>query len=147
MFSIVVSYLLLPGSSKLPLVVHGQSGSGKTSVLSMVLKCCTDWFNSDVAVVVRYLGTTPDSSLLRRLLESLCQQISILLNQNYTAANQKVCCILSCPLFTVLFISFFFIYCRHLAPKCWHSSSILLVLDIPAASYSFLIFQQHLTRS
>eukprot|EP00794_Sanderia_malayensis_P012962 gene12962-14292_t len=80
----------LKGSVNHPLVVHGESGSGKTSVLSMALECSRSWFASDVAVIARYLGTTPDSSLLRRLLYSICQQIAILLNQDYDAANRKV---------------------------------------------------------
>ena len=78
------------GSESYPLVVYGESGSGKTSVLSMVLKCCQEWFNSGSAIVTRFLGITPDSSLLRRLLMSLCQQISFLLDREYNESKVKV---------------------------------------------------------
>ncbi|XP_065054750.1 NACHT domain- and WD repeat-containing protein 1-like isoform X2 [Rhopilema esculentum] len=80
----------LNGSESYPLVVYGESGSGKTSVLSMVLKCCQEWFNSGSAVVTRFLGITPDSSLLRRLLMSLCQQISFLLDREYNENKVKI---------------------------------------------------------
>ncbi|XP_070561115.1 NACHT domain- and WD repeat-containing protein 1-like [Ptychodera flava] len=59
-----------------PLVVHGPSGSGKTSVVAMAGKLARDWLSSDAVVILRFLGTTPDSSNIRRVLYSVIQQIN-----------------------------------------------------------------------
>ena len=80
-----------------PFILFGTGGSGKTSFLSKVAcKCMTasrgrksvgligqtflrkrEWHLSGKPIlVVRYLGTTPDSSSLLPLLKSICQQLS-----------------------------------------------------------------------
>jgi hypothetical protein len=60
-------------SNQSPLVVYGQSGSGKTSLIAMAARQC----KKDVgrAVVMRFLGTTQQSCNIRTVLVSLCQQI------------------------------------------------------------------------
>ena len=60
-------------SNQSPLVVYGQSGSGKTSLVAMAARQC----KGDVgrAVVMRFLGTTQQSCNIRTVLLSLCQQI------------------------------------------------------------------------
>ena len=60
-----------------PLVLHGESGSGKTSVLA---KCASlvpsHWLSKRKAsTIIRFLGTSPSSASIRRTLRSLCQQI------------------------------------------------------------------------
>ncbi|XP_068711765.1 NACHT domain- and WD repeat-containing protein 1-like isoform X2 [Montipora foliosa] len=55
-------------------VVYGQSGCGKTSVMSMVAKEAWN-ISSQSNVVIRYIGTTPNSSQIRLLLHSVCEQI------------------------------------------------------------------------
>ncbi|ELU16966.1 hypothetical protein CAPTEDRAFT_23665, partial [Capitella teleta] len=66
------------------IVIHGQSGSGKTSIIA---KCAqqvsgevSEWIPEKSApkVVLRFLGTTPSSSSIHRTLESICNQISYL---------------------------------------------------------------------
>jgi ABC-type molybdenum transport system ATPase subunit/photorepair protein PhrA len=37
-----------------PLVIHGQSGSGKTSLMAMIAKNSFDWFDGKATVVLRY---------------------------------------------------------------------------------------------
>jgi chromosomal replication initiation ATPase DnaA len=37
-----------------PLVIHGQSGSGKTSLMAMIAKNSFDWFEGKATVVLRY---------------------------------------------------------------------------------------------
>ncbi|XP_070560212.1 NACHT domain- and WD repeat-containing protein 1-like [Ptychodera flava] len=60
-----------------PLVVHGPSGSGKTSVVAMAAKLARDWLScSDAVVILRFLGTTPNSSNIRKVLYSVVQQIN-----------------------------------------------------------------------
>ena len=57
-----------------PLVIFGQSGCGKTSVMSMVAK--EAWhISSQSNVVIRYIATTPNASHIRLLLHSVCEQV------------------------------------------------------------------------
>lgn len=65
------------GSDK-PLVLYGEGGCGKTSLLAMSAgKSSAEWFpGARPLCVIRFLGTTPDSSALTPTLISICQQIS-----------------------------------------------------------------------
>ncbi|XP_070534262.1 NACHT and WD repeat domain-containing protein 2-like [Ptychodera flava] len=60
-----------------PMVIYGESGSGKTSVVAKaVQQTATNWFGrTDAAIVLRFLGTTPASTGIRQLLRSVCKQI------------------------------------------------------------------------
>ncbi len=60
-----------------PLVVQGESGSGKTSIMAKsAMLASTQWVkNPNAVVVLRFLGTTPASTGVRQLLRSICQQI------------------------------------------------------------------------
>ncbi len=67
--------------SDIPLTVYGSSGCGKTSVLAKILEhCCGGvWVAPDgkpFVVLARFLGTTPQTSNLYQLLDSLCSQLS-----------------------------------------------------------------------
>lgn len=67
------------GKSDKPLILYGQGGCGKTSLLAKIAAMCFPWFEERNAVpllILRFLGTTPDSSALAPMLISLCQQIS-----------------------------------------------------------------------
>ncbi|XP_077984718.1 NACHT domain- and WD repeat-containing protein 1-like [Glandiceps talaboti] len=65
----------MKSNRQVPLVVHGPSGSGKTSVVAMAAKMARTWVDGKAVVVLRFLGTTPNSSNIRRVLYSLVQQI------------------------------------------------------------------------
>ncbi|KAH3895797.1 hypothetical protein DPMN_019963 [Dreissena polymorpha] len=80
----IKSYLL-DQSAKAPLVVHGISGTGKTSILAMTAKLCKTWLPKTPKLVLRFLGTTVESSSVLPLLQSLVQQLSILGNQSLRA--------------------------------------------------------------
>ncbi|GAB0097357.1 NACHT domain-containing protein [Sergentomyia squamirostris] len=72
----IKGYML--GDSEKPLVLYGEGGCGKTSLLaksaSLFMK---EWFKEAKPVsIIRFLGTTPDSSALTPTLISICQQIS-----------------------------------------------------------------------
>ncbi|XP_055855708.1 NACHT and WD repeat domain-containing protein 2 [Episyrphus balteatus] len=66
------------GDSDKPLVLYGEGGCGKTSLLAKSASLvASDWFVSKRPInVIRFLGTTPDSSALTPTLISICQQIS-----------------------------------------------------------------------
>ena len=57
-----------------PLILHGKSGSGKTSILAKaardVCKCSDGCY-----LVLRFLGTSPQSTFLREVLVSVCDQV------------------------------------------------------------------------
>ncbi|CAF0870188.1 unnamed protein product [Adineta ricciae] len=67
------------GSSKQPVVLWGEGGCGKSSMLAKIASESTSWFlskNCTPIRLVRFLGTTPDSSSIGPLLRSVCQQLS-----------------------------------------------------------------------
>jgi NACHT domain- and WD repeat-containing protein len=70
----------IQGPSKQPLVLWGEGGCGKSSMLAKIASESTSWFSTTCTPIrlVRFLGTTPDSSSIGPLLRSVCQQISIL---------------------------------------------------------------------
>jgi hypothetical protein len=59
-----------------PIILYGQGGCGKTSLLAKMAAMCFQWLGSPPLLILRFLGTTPDSSALTPMLISLCQQIS-----------------------------------------------------------------------
>lgn len=73
---LIEAYML--GPSEKPLVLFGEGGCGKTSMLSKAAALTFDvWFKGAKPIsVIRFLGTTPDSSALTPTLVSMCQQIS-----------------------------------------------------------------------
>ena len=58
-----------------PLVVHGSSGSGKTSIMAMIVQRGKKEVAKDAGCVFRFLGTSPHSSSIHSTLRSVCQQI------------------------------------------------------------------------
>lgn len=64
------------GHSEKPLVLYGEGGCGKTSLLAKSASLCTEWFKgARPLTIIRFLGTTPDSSALTPTLISICQQV------------------------------------------------------------------------
>ncbi|XP_071493290.1 NACHT domain- and WD repeat-containing protein 1-like [Diadema antillarum] len=63
------------GNSCKPLVVHGVSGSGKTSVMAMVAKLAKQWLGKNCVVVLRFLGTSARSSSILTTIQSMFAQI------------------------------------------------------------------------
>ena len=59
-----------------PLVIYGKSGYGKTSIIAKATECMKQWLGQDAVVIVRFLGTSPQSSTIRPLLTSLINQLS-----------------------------------------------------------------------
>lgn len=65
------------GDSDKPLVLFGDGGCGKTSLLAKSASLvATEWFADKRPInIIRFLGTTPDSSALTATLISICQQV------------------------------------------------------------------------
>jgi hypothetical protein len=71
----------IQGPSKQPLVLWGEGGCGKSSVLAKIASESSSWLASKHSTpirLVRFLGTTPDSSSIGPLLRSVCQQLCLL---------------------------------------------------------------------
>ena len=62
--------------SDVPLIIHGKSGSGKTSIMAKIPQLLPLWLNGQFYCIVRFLGTSPVSSTLRGLLVSIIEQVS-----------------------------------------------------------------------
>lgn len=57
-------------------VLHGESGCGKTSIMAKIATEVKKWVEDESAIVViRFIGTSPDSSGIRPLLRSICIQL------------------------------------------------------------------------
>ncbi|XP_071108697.1 NACHT and WD repeat domain-containing protein 2-like [Haliotis cracherodii] len=71
------------GPSNMPLVLCGESGCGKTSLMAKGASQVKTWFSEDKSpiMILRFLGTTPGSSTIMPLLSSLCNQIAYLLGE------------------------------------------------------------------
>ena len=64
-----------------PLILHGAGGSGKTSLLAKAASLVKCWIGKEKCILVlRFMGTTPDSSSVIPALTSICQQLAY----NYT---------------------------------------------------------------
>ncbi|XP_011338040.1 NACHT and WD repeat domain-containing protein 2 isoform X2 [Ooceraea biroi] len=72
----IKNYML--GDSDKPLVLYGEGGCGKTSLLAKSAGLTSSsWLVGKKPIsIIRFLGTTPDSSALTPTLISICQQIS-----------------------------------------------------------------------
>ncbi|CAN2388681.1 AAA ATPase domain [Pristimantis euphronides] len=57
-------------------VLHGQSGSGKSALIAKVSAAASHWVSGDLRVVIRFIGATGESRNTRLLLQSLCYQIA-----------------------------------------------------------------------
>ncbi|KAK2159829.1 hypothetical protein LSH36_145g04079 [Paralvinella palmiformis] len=69
----VASYIR--NESDLPMVIHGKSGCGKTSILAKAFSVAN---NDSPVTIIRFLGTTPSSSLIISLLKNVSQQIGVI---------------------------------------------------------------------
>lgn len=58
-----------------PLVVHGDSGIGKTALMARMMVHVTELYPK-VALICRFIGATASSSDIRSLLEGICHQIA-----------------------------------------------------------------------
>lgn len=73
----ICSYLTKK-NTKMPLVVHGSPGCGKSTIVSMAAKLASEKMVVDgsTTLIVRFLASTRHSSNLRLLLRSICFQLA-----------------------------------------------------------------------
>jgi hypothetical protein len=78
----IKDYLDFPNSK--PLIVYGESGSGKSALMAQAVEDSTPGFYKIHAdnVIVRFIGATPEASDLRSLLESLSSQITKIFDED-----------------------------------------------------------------
>ena len=69
-----------------PVIVHGESGCGKTALMAKVAQDCVDWFPCKPVRLLRFLGTSPQSSSIKKVYISLIRQIW----QNYGEKPQSL---------------------------------------------------------
>ncbi|XP_061179023.1 NACHT and WD repeat domain-containing protein 2-like [Saccostrea echinata] len=65
----------LQGPSKCPFIVHATSGSGKTTLMAMAASRTKSWLSEKVSVIMRFVGTTYESTDIIPFLQILAQQI------------------------------------------------------------------------
>ncbi|OAF67265.1 Leucine-rich repeat and WD repeat-containing protein [Intoshia linei] len=82
-FDNIKEYLL--NCSNAPFCIYGPSGAGKTSIIGKLMALIREWFigKSHAFVIVRFLGTTPDSSSIIPLLSSICEQLLLVFRDVY----------------------------------------------------------------
>ncbi|CAH1801102.1 unnamed protein product [Owenia fusiformis] len=62
-------------TNRAPFVIHGVSGIGKTSFIAKLTRNAIEKHGKDEVVVVRFLGTSPKSTLITDTLQAVCLQI------------------------------------------------------------------------
>ena len=60
-----------------PFVIGGGSGLGKTALLAYVGRSIPTWLSEDTTVILRFFGTSPQSSNILSVLKSIVSQICI----------------------------------------------------------------------
>ncbi|XP_027025117.2 NACHT domain- and WD repeat-containing protein 1 [Tachysurus fulvidraco] len=63
-------------SSQNALLLLGEPGSGKSTILAKMTQLLPTWIPGNVTVLVRFVGLTSDSRNVRLLLQSICTQIA-----------------------------------------------------------------------
>ena len=71
-----VKDFVLNSSVRHPLIIHANSGAGKTSVMAMIMKNLSSWIKGDFVGVIRFLGTSPGSVNIQNVLFSVCGQLA-----------------------------------------------------------------------
>eukprot|EP00055_Hartaetosiga_balthica_P014815 m.83631 g.83631 ORF g.83631 m.83631 type:complete len:1589 (-) comp8697_c0_seq1:339-5105(-) len=85
----IVSYFSVPSEGSLePLVVHGVSGSGKTSIVAKAAHTVSTSI-TDACVVLRFIGTSGGSTTLPLLLQRVTAQIKRAYGEEHEDGQQK----------------------------------------------------------
>ena len=80
-----VQQSLLDYRNQRMIILHGESGCGKTSLMAKIAVEIKKWLEDEsIIVVLRFIGTSPESSSVRLLLRSVCQQLYKVTEQDST---------------------------------------------------------------
>ncbi|XP_065201622.1 protein qui-1 isoform X2 [Planococcus citri] len=77
----MIKTMILSATSKHgPIIIQGDHGAGKTSLLLTIYKSCEVWFKDTKPIrIIRFCGITPRSSYNLELLRIICEQLNLLL--------------------------------------------------------------------
>ncbi|CAL4059801.1 unnamed protein product, partial [Meganyctiphanes norvegica] len=78
----------LTNDSCVPLILHGDVGCGKSSLIAKAMERCCEWLN-DVPLVVRFVGLTPGSSTMEQVLRSIAEQCCALYGEHPAEAAKS----------------------------------------------------------
>lgn len=71
----IKSYIL-DASNRNPFVIHAQSGVGKTSIMAKAMDSLKSWIPGQFTGIIRFLGTSPNSTNIYSVLFSVCGQMA-----------------------------------------------------------------------
>ncbi|XP_069171975.1 NACHT domain- and WD repeat-containing protein 1 isoform X2 [Procambarus clarkii] len=79
----------LISDSRVPLIIHGEAGCGKSSLIAKAAERCSEWL-VDVPLVVRLVGVTPGSSTTEQVLRSIAEHCCALFGDHRAQAAKGV---------------------------------------------------------
>ncbi|XP_067678714.1 NACHT and WD repeat domain-containing protein 2-like [Haliotis asinina] len=98
--------------SSLPLIIYGESGSGKTKLLSRIAQEIPKIYGDGGILIIRYVGFTQESSDLRQILSSICSQVCAIVNRDQTSDPKDLA-----------------VYFQHLLNSVPNYLSVVILLD------------------
>ena len=67
--------MMSTNSRSQPIMVYAPSGCGKTAFMAKVAQSTKSWFGENCVTIARFLGTSPSSSSIRRVLINVIKQL------------------------------------------------------------------------
>ena len=58
-----------------PVIIHGEAGCGKTAVMAKIAQESLTWFNHTPVRIIRFLGTSPGASSIKKTYITIIRQI------------------------------------------------------------------------
>lgn len=66
----------LSANKRKPLVIHAESGVGKTSIMAMAMKKIPEWFGNGCIRIIQFLGTSPSSQDIYSVVKGFAGQLA-----------------------------------------------------------------------
>ncbi len=74
---LIKQYLQSSEQERRPFIIHTKSGYGKTALMAHVSSRVHEWLGDGAVLILRFLGTSPQSSSIVSLLSSIVRQICV----------------------------------------------------------------------